>query len=123
MERSRNGPGSMQINSRCARVQFFPAHFSVSANVGIFLPIFRFERTSSRTLEFFACFRTESCHLISCHVSLRSQAGTESGRLVYGRQAESGLATRARPSGIVEGAFETSVHFGCEFEVLELEWI
>ena len=54
---------------------------------------------------------------------VRRQARTESGRLEQGRQAESGLATRARPSGIVEGAFETSVHFRSEFEVSELEWI
>ena len=79
MERSRNGPGSMQTTSRCARVHFFPAHFSVSANVGIFLPIFRFERTLLRTLEFFACFRTESSHVMSCQVT---DARTESGRLV-----------------------------------------
>ena len=65
MEHSRNGPGSMQTTSRCARVHFFPAHFSVSVNVGIFLPIFRFESTSSRTLEFLIVSGIISCHVIS----------------------------------------------------------
>ena len=45
----------------------------------VFLPIFRFERTLSRTLEFFACFRTNgirSSHVISVY------GRTESARLV-----------------------------------------
>ena len=73
------------------------------------LPIFRFQRTPGFSCPFFGLRerrreRWNSSPALRNHVISvygRRQARTESGRLVYGRQAESGLATRAHPSGMV----------------------
>ena len=102
-----------------------------------FLPIFRFQRTSGFSCPFFGLrehrrerwnsspvsARTESGHVISCHVTHREWSVSNT------RQAESGLAMRARSSGMVDWnfrAFQVKVKkmpFRFEFNVLEFEWL
>ena len=85
---SRNVTVSMQTPFRCARVSC-SAQFSVCP---FFLPNFRFVANVGILRLFPNGIR--SSHLMSCH------GRTDSGRLDQGRQAASGLATRARPSAL-----------------------
>ena len=67
--------------SACARPELWKSSlslFQVLTNVGILY-----------------CFRTESCHVMSCHVTDRRNQRRESARLVYLVTSSRGLAPRA----------------------------